>query len=654
MLIWLLTLLVFQIANRPSHSARLRFHDDNNGPPPLDLDPDNMYNEQMLNTAQQGLPNCLTPRNVAVIGGGVAGLITALELSLAGHMVQLFEASNRLGGRIYTYRTPNGYITELGAMRLPLDQHLLLATYIKKRFGLPIKRFQHYNPNTVVYLNGITAPRSSVDLFPETFHFNVSDKEKGQTPWALWDNAIKSLLDMDDATRLRMYGAYSVQFYLMEVANLSRGAVDFIGLMLNLEADMYASIVEIARDFKLLPANANFSHIDGGNDLLINALAKACQTVPGGRCSLYLNRPITSVLYSSSSHTGTLESNGVTIPGNFTDIVVATTARAANAIDFRPRIKFITKYQALRQLNYDCASKIAHSFSVRWWEKQVITGGHSITDLPVRFVYYYNFNTTSNRTEDGALMLSSYTWSQDALLWSGMRDNQSCRLALDNLNVIHAASEVYSYATGQTYHWCNDPYSLGAYALFTPYQEANIHNDLGASIDNTVHFIGEHTSLAHAWVEGAVLSSMRLLMHLQEEVFDMAIIGGGPLGLTTALTMSQKQPTWRIAIIERFQLGNTQGSSSSSDIRQFQEAYAEWYMSDLGSLAVPMWQDLESRAKLSPGSLLNTSNGFLYIDSTTETSSANNNCRNLSLRCVLLNPTELKYNYSFISASPDQ
>ncbi|CAF5210995.1 unnamed protein product [Rotaria magnacalcarata] len=134
----------------------------------------------------------------------------------------------------------------------------------------------------------------------------------------------------------------------------------------------------------------------------------------------------------------------------------------------------------------------------------------------------------------------------------------------------------------------------------------------------------------------------------------MAIIGGGPIGLATALTMSQKQPTWRIAIIERFQLGNTQGSSSSSDIRQFQEAYAEWYMSDLGSLAVPMWQDLESRAKLSPGSLLNTSNGFLYIDSTTETSSANNNCRNLSLRCVLLNPTELKYNYSFISASPDQ
>ncbi|CAF3702314.1 unnamed protein product [Rotaria socialis] len=601
MFIWLLTLFVFQIASRPSHSARLRFHGDNNGPPPLDLDPNNMYNEQMLNTAQQGLPKCLTPRNVAVIGGGVAGLITSLELSLSGHMVQLFEASNRLGGRIYTYRAPKGYITELGAMRLPLDQHLLLATYIKSRFGLPIKQFQHYNPNTVVYLNGITAQRSSPHLFPETFNFNVSDKEKGQTPWVLWDTAIKPLLDMDDATQLRLYGAYSVQFYLMEVANLSRGAVDFIGLMLNLEADMYASIVEIARDFKLLPVNANFSHIDGGNDLLINALAKACQTVLNGRCSLYLNRPISSVLYSSSSHTGTLESKGLTVPGNFTDIVVATTARAANAIDFRPRIEFITKYQALRQLNYDCASKIAHSFSVRWWEKQVITGGHSITDLPVRFVYYYNFNTTSNRTEDGAIMLSSYTWAQDALLWSGMRDNQSCRLALDNLNLIHATSDVYSYEAGcQTYHWCNDPYSLGAYALFTPYQEVNIHNDLGASVGDTVHFIGEHTSLAHAWVEGAVLSSMRLLMHLQEEVFDLAIIGGGPLGLATALAMSQKQPTWRIAIIERFQLGNTQGSSGSSDIRQFQQAYVEWYMSDLGRLAVPMWQDLERRASLPP------------------------------------------------------
>lgn len=252
-------------------------------------------------------------------------------------------------------------------------------------------------------------------------------------------------------------------------------------------------------------------------------------------------------------------------------------------------------------------------------------------------------------------MLSSYTWSQDALLWSGMTENQSCAIALNNLNELHSTIDVPNFVTGcKAYHWCTDPYALGAYALFTPYQEQNIHDALGASIGDTIHFIGEHTSLAHAWVEGAVLSSMRLQMHLQEEAFDVAIIGGGPLGLATALEMARKQPSWRIAVIERFQLGNTQGSSGSTDIRQFQQAYDEWYLSDLGRLAVPMWEDLERRANLANGSLFDRTNGFLYIDSVAKTNSVNNNCQNLSLSCVLLNPTELKYNYSFISASSDQ
>ena len=129
---------------------------------------------------------------------------------------------------------------------------------------------------------------------------------------------------------------------------------------------------------------------------------------------------------------------------------------------------------------------------------------------------------------------------------------------------------------------------------------------------------------------------------------------GGPLGLWTALLMAQKQPTWRIAVIESFELGNTQGSSGSTDVRQFQQVYDKWYLSDLGRLAVPIWEDLERRANLSNGTLFDRTHGFLYIDSTTTINSTINNCHNLSLSCVLLNPTELKYNYSFISASPDQ
>lgn len=220
--------------------------------------------------------------------------------------------------------------------------------------------------------------------------------------------------------------------------------------------------------------------------------------------------------FFSDRGTGTIMSYGKTLAEKVDHVVVATTARAATAIEFKPRSEFAQKYLAMRQLNYDCASKIAHSFKVQWWKQWSITGGYSITDLPVRYVYYYNFNTTASQADDGALMLSSYTWSQDALLWSGMSENQSCALALKNLYQLHGAPNISDYVTGcKTYNWCTDPYALGAYALFTPYQEINIYDALGSSIGDTIHFIGEHTSLSHAWVEGAVLSSMRLQMHLQ-------------------------------------------------------------------------------------------------------------------------------------------
>src|SRR5205807_9892070 len=52
-------------------------------------------------------------KRVCVIGGGVAGLVAALELAKVGHHVSLFEASNRFGGRIWTHYFADGNYGEL-------------------------------------------------------------------------------------------------------------------------------------------------------------------------------------------------------------------------------------------------------------------------------------------------------------------------------------------------------------------------------------------------------------------------------------------------------------------------------------------------------------------------------------------------------------
>lgn len=55
---------------------------------------------------------------VALVGGGIANIIAAYELSRIGVKVTLFEASDRLGGRLYTVQQAK-QPSELGAMRFP-------------------------------------------------------------------------------------------------------------------------------------------------------------------------------------------------------------------------------------------------------------------------------------------------------------------------------------------------------------------------------------------------------------------------------------------------------------------------------------------------------------------------------------------------------
>jgi monoamine oxidase len=350
--------------------------------------------------------------------------------------------------------------------------------------------------------------------------YNVLSDVSFQTAGQLWDDAMNSVkYSTYDELRAK-YDKFSIQAYFIEHENMSRGAIDFISLMYNV--DMQTSLIEMVRSSLILPLSPEYSQIDGGFDLLINKFERACNDVPDGRCTIYSNTRVKEVHFvevsnnPSAHHAVRLTIGENTTIKNFDSVIVTTTARAANLIEFTPRELFVDKYHALRQLHYDCATKIVHSFSRQFWRDENIQGGSSITDLPIRFVFYNNFNTTADPTKDGALIITSYVWATDALLWSGLTKEQTCAKSLDNLIQLHNRLDIRSLNIGcEVKNWCTDQYSLGAYALFTPYQETNLHDELGKSIKNTVFFTGEHISLNHRWIEGAIQSSVRLLMHLQ-------------------------------------------------------------------------------------------------------------------------------------------
>ncbi|CAN0407610.1 unnamed protein product, partial [Laminaria digitata] len=51
---------------------------------------------------------------VGIIGGGLAGMITAMDLSEAGHQVEIFEARPFMGGKVGSWKDKDGNHIEMG------------------------------------------------------------------------------------------------------------------------------------------------------------------------------------------------------------------------------------------------------------------------------------------------------------------------------------------------------------------------------------------------------------------------------------------------------------------------------------------------------------------------------------------------------------
>jgi len=72
--------------------------------------------KQIISRVDENRPNQLSKKvKVAVIGGGIAGLVSSAYLVERGFEVNLFEKENYLGGKIGSWKVEfsNGYITNV-------------------------------------------------------------------------------------------------------------------------------------------------------------------------------------------------------------------------------------------------------------------------------------------------------------------------------------------------------------------------------------------------------------------------------------------------------------------------------------------------------------------------------------------------------------
>lgn len=226
------------------------------------------------------------------------------------------------------------------------------------------------------------------------------------------------------------------------------------------------------------------------------------------------------------------------------------------------------KRRAIIELHYDSATKVLLEFSRRWWEmteedwKRELDavdpaaalggsaalgahpsvddqdipdgvrkmyeafrpsqsplrpadhffGGGSVTDNPNRFIYYPSHPVPGSL---GGVLLASYTWADDAARWDSMDDDERYAYALRGLAALHGERILVFYrGGGATQSWLRNRYAFGEAAVFTPWQLTQFHQDIPTP-EGPVHFAGEHTSLKHAWVEGAIESAVRAVLEIE-------------------------------------------------------------------------------------------------------------------------------------------
>jgi monoamine oxidase len=442
------------------------------------------------------------PKRVIIVGAGMAGLAAGYELLRAGHDPVILEAQNRVGGRVYTLREPfaPGLYAEAGAMRIPRAHELTMA-YIEK-FGLNTSDFTMGNRNGYYYLNGCKWRIKETDLDPDCLGFEVAEHELGKTIDEMWAEALRPFAKMLEENGegcwpeiVASYDQYSTREFL-EKLGWSEGAIERFGLLANQEALMNASFLELLRE-EVGNYYTNMVELEGGMDTLPRAFLPALKDhIRFGAKMVAIDQSPENVTIHYQTRAGRFSETG--------DYAILT-------VPF-PMLRHVEmlkpfsrpKQRAIRQLHYDASAKILFQCRRRFWEEdEGIFGGGTMTDLPIRTVYYPDHGRDTGR----GVLLASYTWSEDAQRWGSLSPDERITQALENMACIHPQIRE-EFEVGTSKMWHDDEFAGGAFALFDPGQQTLLHEYIVAP-EGRIHFAGEHTSLCHAWIQGAIESGLR-------------------------------------------------------------------------------------------------------------------------------------------------
>jgi monoamine oxidase len=457
--------------------------------------------------------------SLAIIGAGIAGLTTALTLQDAGFKCTLYEASDRIGGRIHSDTTTwdASLVTEWCGELIDRGQETLCS--LMQRFGLQTTESQQTNPphaRNIAYFQNHYYSLQEQDFQP-VYEIMRKQAEEARYPttyqhYTALGYELDHLSAYDWIERYVKGGHRSPLGGLLETActglygleSREQSSLNLVYLLGLQPPGQFVSGTGIGRSFRIV----------GGNQRLPEAIA---HHLPNESINLK-HRLIAIRRNSNASVMLTFATNNGNIEVNYDHAVLTLPFSTLRLVDYSQAGFDELKQTAITQLGYGTNSKLFLQFDTRYWREQGAwpqpNNGFITTDLDIRVLWD---STQGQEGEKGVLVSftggsigASYTPDtpystsdeSEQVREYAHRSLQQLERVLPGVSAHYTGKAALSYPTG-------DPHALGSYSCWRVGQYTLFAGYEGVR-QGPIHFAGEHCSVqAQGYMEGGASEGIR-------------------------------------------------------------------------------------------------------------------------------------------------
>ncbi len=451
---------------------------------------------------------------VAIIGAGVAGLTTAYRLLQAGIPCEVFEGSERTGGRMLTKYDFNkdGMFCELGGELVDTNHADLIA--LAKELGVGIQELKGQDKGADLYFFGGRhyCDKQLIPLFQPFAKKLAADAD------GIYD-AHENFTE-----KARKFDRISLADYLAETGRgVEKWVIDMLGVAyiieygrelheqssLNLIAYLQA---DTSAGFKLFGDSDESKRIKGGSSSLPNALVK----ILDGKVPIRQGHQLARIGQTGDNITLDFATDSGTKSVKFSRVVCTVPFTMLRLVEGIKTLALSQRKQAaIAQFGYGNNAKVMYGFTERWWRNSALklpaaSNGSIFTDLPLQCTW-----ETSRGQRGTSGILTDYLGGEAA---ARQLTPQNLASFHEELNRVFRGVDEKFDGNRAIMNWPKYKFTRGSYSCplvgqYTTMLKANSEPELNGRLI----FAGEHTSSDFSgFMNGAVQSGNRAAREILE------------------------------------------------------------------------------------------------------------------------------------------